>query len=612
MDTKAPARKLIHQFNPLHSPQEGQSIVLIALALIGLIAFMGLALDVGFIFARGSQLQAAIDSAALAGVTELGGWQSDPAGAETRARTKSGQFMNANGMPVTVTQSLSTPGNLKVTIDPIGATQYAITATWPVETYFLKVIGFTAPINLTRSATAAIFSLADVYASRRIEDGVVATSNQAVFGPNICVNYGDPYSPWNSPWKPGSYTYEYRIYIPPDYPSDIVRVEIFDADSHNNGNNTATMSRTRFAIGLGLDASVNGTCSNTNRMNACLIPTGELALNDSDNTYLDVINPYWFMRVDENRGSGAAPGNGGCGNPGNYNETYNTETEYQLYYFRTNPDGTIAPVILSTYTGRRDNAHDTDMRWVSPGGARSWDQTVDVPTNPGSATTFELSLSRDLANIVVDQTTQARYINVGITTVYGASENGFEIWAGPPDYVDTVPSEVNARNLYVLNNVGSHSSEGATVYASGTLPMNSNYSNRVDIPLIYVGPEFAGESIFISSFDSDSGARPPVTFFWDTIPREDWSMTFGQTGQADPDGVADGVRCRPGSCDNRWVTPPYEIIIPGNTDNCDYSNPDMENCTPFYGGRLIADYHGGTGDTYIWQISLTGLPYLIK
>ena len=51
--------------------ERGQSIVLIALALVGIIAFIGVAIDVGFIFARGSQLQAAIDSAALAGVTEL-------------------------------------------------------------------------------------------------------------------------------------------------------------------------------------------------------------------------------------------------------------------------------------------------------------------------------------------------------------------------------------------------------------------------------------------------------------------------------------------------------------------------------------------------------------
>ena len=98
-----------------------------------------------------------------------------------------------------------------------------------------------------------------------------------------------------------------------------------------------------------------------------------------------------------------------------------------------------------------------------------------------------------------------------------ASENGFEIWAGPPIYVDAVPSEVNNRNRYVLDNVGSHSSEGVTVFGLGNLPMNSNFNNPVDIPLLYVGPEMIGQTINVAMFDSDSGAAPPVVFFFDSI-----------------------------------------------------------------------------------------------
>ena len=51
--------------------EEGQSIVIIALILVALLVFAGIAVDVGFIFARNSQLQAAVDAAALAGVPEL-------------------------------------------------------------------------------------------------------------------------------------------------------------------------------------------------------------------------------------------------------------------------------------------------------------------------------------------------------------------------------------------------------------------------------------------------------------------------------------------------------------------------------------------------------------
>lgn len=626
---------------PNKNRETGQSLVLIALALVGIIAFVGLAIDVGFIFARGSQLQAAIDSAALAGVVELTGGI-DPTSLGN-AKTKSGQFLNANGMPLSVTTSLDNPGYVNAYIDDLQITNYSVTATWPVETFFLKAIGFRNRVNLTRSATAAIFSLADIYASRRVEDGVLATSNQGIFGPNICVNYGDPFSPLNSPWAPGPYTYSYRIYIPPDYPSNIVRVELFDPDSINQSTNTHVVLRSDAAINQGgLSPTANKTCGtdggSAQQKNPCLLRTDEI--NGSGTPVggltLDQVNPFWFVRIDENRGTGSPPGNGSCGSPGSYDARYNTATLYQLYYYRENSDGTVGRVDLSSYTGQvgdgvRDNGdHNTDMRWVSPGTDISfgWDfdqPGVDVPVDAGSATSFEIDLTQDVPGILVDPNTGARYIWMDVTALSGATENGFEIWAGPPDYVNTVPSEVNTRNRYILNNPGSHSSKGATVFAVGNLPMNSNFSNPVDIPLIYVGPELAGQSIFVSLFDSDSGAQPPIVFYFDSIAftpdnsangydenNTDWAMAFGVNGVADPDGVAAGVRCRPGSCQTQWVSPPYEIIVPGNTSSCDYSVPNDPNCVPFYGGRLVARYIGGFSDTYGWQISITGLPYLVK
>ncbi len=73
-----------------------------------------------------------------------------------------------------------------------------------------------------------------------------------------------------------------------------------------------------------------------------------------------------------------------------------------------------------------------------------------------------------------------------------------------------------------------------------------------------------------------------------------------------------GGRCAIGNCNNSFVNPAYQIPVPGNLDDCDYSNPDPDNCTPYYGGRLMASYDGGTHDTYGWQVRLTGQPYLIR
>ncbi|HID54461.1 MAG TPA: hypothetical protein EYP41_20785, partial [Anaerolineae bacterium] len=620
---------------PGKNREKGQSIVLIALALVGLLAFAGLAIDVGFIFARGSQLQAAIDAAALAGVTEL------TAGIDPNtlaiAKTTSGQFLNANGMPISVTQSLDNTDYVYATVTPLGIINYSITATWPVETFFMRAIGLRDNVNLTRSATAAVFNLTDIYASRRVESGVLTTSNQAVFGPECRTSLGDPFSPWSSQWAPQEYSYRYRIYIPSDYAYDIVRVELFDPDSINQADNIHDILRSYYATTTGGLSGMlpNQQCTGSSgpQQQPCLLPTGETTVVNGELTginglSLDQVNPFWFVRIDENREGRT---NGPCNMPPNYEATANTRTLYELYYYLDN-SGIAQRVNLSSYTGQvgdgaRDNGeHKTDMRWVSPGSgvwsySDQWDGgtgngiPLQVPVDPGSATGFEINLNSDVPGIIQDPSTGARYIWIDVTTLNGSSENGFEIWAGPPENSYGIPSEVNARNLSVLDpNRPNHSSAGITVFAVGNLPMNSNINNEVDIPLIYVGPELAGETIFVSLFDPDSGAELPITFYFDSIAQSDWSLIFGDGG-TDPDGVPANSRCQYSSnppCQDRWVDPPYQITIPGDTSNCDYSTPGDPDCVPFYGGRLIAHYKAGNHDTYGWQITVTGLPYLVK
>jgi Flp pilus assembly protein TadG len=51
--------------------ESGQILVILALAMIGLLVAAGLAVDGGVLMMRKAQLDRAVDSAALAGVTEL-------------------------------------------------------------------------------------------------------------------------------------------------------------------------------------------------------------------------------------------------------------------------------------------------------------------------------------------------------------------------------------------------------------------------------------------------------------------------------------------------------------------------------------------------------------
>ncbi len=607
--------------------EQGQSLVLIAAALIGLLAFVGLAVDVGFVFARNTQLQAAVDSAALAGVSELSG--GDITTNITAADIQAKNFLNANDIPITtviVTDSVIFESTTATTV--LQETEYAITVTWPVDLFFLPILGFET-INLQKSATAAFFPLADIYASRRVEDGALSSSNQAVFGPEICTDYGDPYSPFTSTFRPpgtpaGSYFYEYRILVPASYRAqhDILRVELFDPDSINSDDDAALVIHTKnaaTATAENIPDTENLSCKNNIRKNACLIETGEEELLDDGYT-LDHVNIFWFMRIDENRGTNT---NGVCGAPSNYDEDHNTKTIYTLYYFAQTGGGSITRVDLASYTGQagtEGTIHDTDMRWVSPGadvtgGNMSLDLTVDVPATPATHDSFEINIcdcpDSNIPNIIEEAGSGDMYIYLEVSTIDGGSENGFEIWAGPDDYTQTVASDVNARNVQVVDEPGVHYSDGVTVFGVGNLPLNSNYPYRIDIPLIFVGPEYAGETVFVRLFDADVLVERPLVFFFDSIAAEDWAYTFGVNGGTDSDGVPASSRCFP-ICNNQWLNPKYSITVPGILDNCDYSNPNQNDCTPFYGGRLTASYKAGAGDTYVWEISLTGDPFLVK
>jgi len=643
--------------------EQGQSMVLIAFVLIGLLAFVGMAVDLGFWMARSAKLQAAVDAAVLAGVSELSSGDKDA------ADTVAVQFLHANGVPISTTLSIESATDLT----PLNAREYGLTATWDVELYFLKLIGIDSA-SVTRSATAAYFPLADVYVSERVDDGAVATSYQAVYGPHLCTAFGDPFSTLNSPWEPGIYTYNYRIMIPPEYldENNEIRVEILDPDSWAAPGGSADVDHSKTAVDLGMpQVEYNMPANSNSRSNNSLVDTGESALvgqmlNGRVVTERD-INPWWFVRMDVHYGSGAAPGNGHCGTIYPYNTAYNSQTLYQLYYYRQGTDGIIERVDLAAYTGQTgreapEDDHDTNLRWVSPAlpgvDQKSYDQTVDVPVDPGSPKGFTLNITddpntTDVPNIMVEESTGVRYLYMGLTAISGSSQNGYELWAGPPDYRLTVPSNINNRNWHLIEFPGSHTSKGATVYAMGRLPMKSAALAPVNVPLLYVGPEYAGQTVYVSQYDSDTHASPPTVFYFDSIAFQhdptcdpwvtsnrylhhdnghqwcdgvdwsatDWAMSFGDyQNNVDPDGH--GGRCRPGTCTTRWVEPPYEIEVPGDLENCNKralppdgninADPDSKPCIPFYGGRLIARYRTGHSDVYGWEISLSGVPYLIK
>ncbi len=471
----------------------------------------------------------------------------------------------------------------------------------------------------------------DGIAISRNNDAKIDTQHLMLMGPEICTAWGDPFSPITPTWSAtswidpqdflGTHTYQFRIRIPSDYPDDKVRVEILDPDSINQAENSAMVTYSQLAQTT--DPSTfpstpeERSCSSSQKNN-CFINTQEKDLINGGTITIDHVNPLWFLRLDENRGIGTDA----CSTFPNYTPETNTQTRFYLSYFRTYHN---RPAItgLGSYTGQvgdgiRDNGdHDTDLRWVSPGSPQNYDQATFVPTSFGS---FTVDIEQDLPDIVIDPFTGEKFLYLSITTLSGGSENGFSIWAGPDNYTSTVPSNINDRNLYILNNPGAQDNEGIKVEAIDFLPQNTTSSDRRDYSLVELGPEYAGQTITVTLFDPDAGAKPPVVYWLDTLaftPDEsaedgidhaqtDWGVSFG--GNDDPElGCFQGGSNYSAQCNNQWNDPVHTITLPSDQD-CDYANPSVETCTPFYGGELQANYQSGAGDSFVWHASLPERP----
>ncbi len=581
--------------------EEGQSIVILAMAMVGLLVFAGLAVDAGVVYVTSVRLSRAVDSAALAGVVELPYESSitSTALADDRAQ----QFLAANEIwptaAITGTEFFQSGRQGGI----FGTYRYLITATHQANLYFLPLVNFDY-VRLTDSAVAEYNPLTSIYASQTGIYGTEQTSNLSIFGPDICTAYGDAYTPRTSQWYDQlNGVYHFHLDIPANYEgaaqdltrrwnsgtdtNDILRIEIWDPDCYNQ-----PFLSNQFVITHTIDElpmTISNACKGGNdRKQPCIIVLKN-SPTDSPAGIGDPQNPFGFVRIDENRGSGATPGDGTCGEPDFYTAAYNTVTEYTLYYFKTRGDGSVERRDLARYTkGGAETDSDTDLRWVCPGGSMPGDapavpdgwsgSSYSFTWDPASDGNFEIDLSTEVPGIYVNPSDGKRSLFLDVRGVRGASENGFDLWAGPR--YKTTPSEVNARNVDIVLTRGDyHSSAGATFFGLGHLPMNSNYQEVVTLTLAYVPAAWEGRTIRVSAFDNDAGAQN-VVFLFDTIPPEDWHH-IGQL-----------------SGNNTWY-------------HNDFTIPSVPTHT-FYGGYLQAIYSAGAHDTFGWAITGEAVPKLVQ
>lgn len=563
-----------HQNTQRPSGELGQTVVLMVFMIIGLLVLIGLGADAGFVFARSSQFSAAVDSAALAGVVEMDPTIDNLDRPDDRAK----EFLAANGWS---TASLTTWVSTR-TLTVQGIPQYTITVTWPVETYFLSLLGFN-DVPVTRSSTAVYYSQAEIYTPTAFDRSHLRAGSQFILGPDACSKDGEPVSPKNSSasgvpnvdvsHQQGFHQYSIRVdrTYTEQHLTNIVRVELFDPDSYNpNSYHSDTIDHTNSFNG-GLSGSVS--CAGGAGQH-CAAQTGES--HDAVNQ-----NPYWFIRVDEIFDANC--------DPQPLNQNGNTITEYELYYY--DEDG--KRVHWATYTAKNISA--TDMKWVTPG------VTGGVAVDSGSP---QASFDVDIGNI--PEVNGGRYIYLDVTAITGSSRNVWDLHAGPPSFnysgenapPNTLPADVNTRNLRLANYPAHYHVEGISVYAIGRMPLQTWVNNRpIKLPLTPIDSALGGGTIYASIFDYDVGAGKAMTFTIDTVSPSQFRVP-AQVVSSDPNPLHWQATCSDGTtCNNSWLQPQLRLGIPTGS---------------FYGGNLQVSYVPRR-DAHTWSTSVTaGRPILTR
>ena len=159
--------------------EKGQSIVLIALVFIGLLAFIGLTVDMGILFIGYGNLRRAVDAAALGAATQMRSNYT-----ATQLNDSAQQFLRLNDV-IDGTASIQTcktaPGDTEL-CGSMNRKLVRVTASAPVEFAFLPVIGFYGT-TITASAIGEAASL-DVV--------LVIDTSESMSSEPVSPEYRDP------------------------------------------------------------------------------------------------------------------------------------------------------------------------------------------------------------------------------------------------------------------------------------------------------------------------------------------------------------------------------------------------------------------------------------
>lgn len=469
----------------------GQALLVVAVMMSVLILFLGLAVDVGNLMARRAKLQSGVDSAALSAAQLL----FNDVNYTTTATIKAYQILEANGVA-------SSTLDVRTVVFPAD-NQVQIRAVQRVDTFFMRLIPLWRTVNISAQATADLNAYAEMNTKPYGRPGVVNELSLAVWGRDSHRRGGDAYSPQyisnalapNPEYIRMPYGYLYRIDVPPNYPSDWLSVQIFDADSYNRtgtpppyptapGGSTPTGTRTVTPTPT-INPDAYASCTNP-RTGVCTSNGQNYDTGMKLNAFPSGRPAFW--RMDEYR----RPTSMVFGNE--YNDAYATTTQYTLWHFSPRISSAFYnPATLSDqpgggylarYTIKTSQTVPTDLSWYRPPNFNI--RLIDLSGN----------------DLYEREQNGGFYFYLYVQGIAGSSENAFDLRVGPPqaNHDCSTPCYVNRQ---YMDNVADWDDGGAKIFAKRALPLNLNTGDAFPLAFTQVSKFAAGQTLGVRHFDQD-------------------------------------------------------------------------------------------------------------
>jgi hypothetical protein len=175
--------------------------------------------------------------------------------------------------------------------------------------------------------------------------------------------------------------------------------------------------------------------------------------------------------------------------------------------------------------------------------------------------------------------------------VSGYSKNAFDLWAGPPP-TESMPSNMNERNLYLLEHRDAYDSGGVIIYARGYLPLSVNgcidgcISGGSPITMTYSFIPIEAADAWINVFHFDNDATQQVINYY-------------------LEGVGGWNEQGSLSLDGTWSeTENYVYQPPGSRD---HDHLQIPSAADFFSGYLHGHYTPAYNDASTWRFEYEGM-----